>query len=138
MSNEEFEKYKDSLAVILFEKPKGSMEQAAVYQLEIDKQNYNFNRAEIESEALKSINKMDIIQFYADQISQFGPKRHKLAVHIKSSLKITNENNQFSQSDNSLGANNSTIIMDITDFKKKHRLYSLPIPFIPVGYKTFF
>lgn len=64
MPNEEFEKYKDALAVKLLEKPKGLMKQASVYQLEIDTQDYNFNRAQIEVEALKSINKSDIVQFY--------------------------------------------------------------------------
>lgn len=64
MSSEEFEKYKDALAVKLLEKPKGLMKQAAVYQLEIDTQDYNFNRAQIEVEALKSIVKSDIVQFY--------------------------------------------------------------------------
>lgn len=64
MSDEEFDKYKDALAVKLLEKPKGLMKQAAVYQLEIDTQDYNFNRAQIEVEALKSIKKNDIVEFY--------------------------------------------------------------------------
>lgn len=64
MSEEEFNKYKAALAVKLLEKPKGLMKQAAVYQLEIDTQDYNFNRAKIEAEELKLINKDNIIQFY--------------------------------------------------------------------------
>jgi len=64
MSDEEFGKYKDALAVKLLEKPKGLMKQAAVYQLEIDTQDYNFNRAQIEVEALKTIVKNDIVEFY--------------------------------------------------------------------------
>lgn len=64
MSDEEFDKYKDALAVKLLEKPKGLMKQAAVYQLEIDTQDYNFNRAQIEVEALKKITKNDIVEFY--------------------------------------------------------------------------
>lgn len=64
MSEEEFEKYKDALAVKLLEKPKGLMKQAAVYQIEIDTQDYNFNRAQIEADALKSISKNNIVQFY--------------------------------------------------------------------------
>jgi len=64
MSEEEFEKYKDALTVKLLEKPKGLMKQAAVYQIEIDTQDYNFNRAQIEVEALKTIGKNNIIQFY--------------------------------------------------------------------------
>lgn len=64
MTDEEFDKYKDALAVKLLEKPKGLMKQAAVYQLEIDTQDYNFNRAQIEAEALKTIKKNDIVEFY--------------------------------------------------------------------------
>lgn len=64
MTDEEFDKYKDALSVKLLEKPKGLMKQAAVYQIEIDTQDYNFNRAQIEAEALKTIAKDDIIKFY--------------------------------------------------------------------------
>ncbi|XP_025418538.1 insulin-degrading enzyme-like isoform X2 [Sipha flava] len=131
MTEEEFSTYKDALTVKLLEKPKGLFKQAAVYQLEIDTQDYNFNRAKIEVEALKSIQKDDIIKFYQDQISQSGPKRHKLAVHVKSTLKNTTQEDTLE--DNSLANNNTIIITDITDFKKKHRLYPLPSPFIPVG-----
>lgn len=64
MSQEEFNKYKDALAVDVLEKPKGLMDQAAVYQLEIDTQDYNFNRSQIEVNALKTIVKNDIVVFY--------------------------------------------------------------------------
>ncbi|XP_060867052.1 insulin-degrading enzyme isoform X2 [Metopolophium dirhodum] len=130
MSEEEFNKYKDALAVKLLEKPKGLMKQAAVYQIEIDTQDYNFNRAQIEVEALKLIAKDDIIKFYNDQISQSGPERHKLAVHVRSTLK----NTTAEEVDNSLMANNTIMIKDITDFKKKHQLYQLPNSFMPAGH----
>jgi len=129
MSEEEFSKYKDALAVKLLEKPKGLMKQAAVYQIEIDTQDYNFNRAQIEVEALKSIVKNDIVKFYNDQISQSGPKRHKLAVHVKSTLK----NTSVEEDNNLIPNNNISLIKDITEFKKKHALFPLPSPFIPVG-----
>lgn len=70
MSEEEFDKYKDALAVKLLEKPKGLLKQAAVYQQEIDIHDYNFNRAQIEVEALKSIVKKDIVKFY--HVSNFA------------------------------------------------------------------
>lgn len=70
MSEEEFKKYKDALAVKLLEKPKGLMKQAGVYQLEIDTQDYNFNRAQIEVEALKTVTKNNIIHFY--EVSYFA------------------------------------------------------------------
>lgn len=113
MSDEEFYEYKVALAVKILDKPKGLMQQAYVYQMEIDTQEYNFNRAQIEAETLKMIVKSDIIQFYQvrfysrekiyfglvfnknshifskDRINRFGPKRRKLAVHVKSTLKNT-------------------------------------------------
>lgn len=64
MSEEEFNKYKDALTVKLLEKPKGLMKQAEVYQVEIDTQDYNFNRAQIEADVLKTIVKNDIVEFY--------------------------------------------------------------------------
>jgi insulysin len=127
MTNEEFDKYKDALAVKLLEKPKGLMKQAMVYQSEIDTQEYNFNRAQIEVDALKTIVKDDIIQFYQNQIKISGPQRHKLAIHIKSTLKDN------VSAETCIENNNSTKIMDITDFKVKHRLFPLPSPFVPVG-----
>ncbi|XP_050542253.1 insulin-degrading enzyme isoform X2 [Daktulosphaira vitifoliae] len=134
MPNEEFEKYKDALTVKLLEKPKGLMKQAGVYQIEIDTQDYNFNRSEIEAEALKTIKKDDIIQFYQDQINRMGSKRRKFAVHVKSTLKNnTIQQNNHTGEDTSLFDNNTLIITDITEFKKKHRLYPLSSPFIPVG-----
>ncbi|VVC24106.1 Peptidase M16, middle/third domain,Peptidase M16, C-terminal,Metalloenzyme, LuxS/M16 peptidase-like [Cinara cedri] len=106
MTNEEFEKYKDALTAQLLEKPKNIMEQASAYQIEISTQTYSFNQMQMFVEALKSVTKSDIVQFYVDKISQSGPKRHKLAVHVKSTLKNTN-NDKLSQSDNSLRANNN-------------------------------
>lgn len=64
MTDEEFNKYKDALTVKLLEKPKGLMKQAEVYQIEIDTQDYNFNRAQIEVDVLKTIVKNDIVKFY--------------------------------------------------------------------------
>lgn len=64
MTDEVFAKYKDALATKLLEKPKGLMKQAVAYQTEINTQDYNFNRAQIEVDALKLIVKDDIIKFY--------------------------------------------------------------------------
>lgn len=64
MTDDKFEEYKDALAVKLLEKPKGLMKQAAVYQIEIDTQDYSFDRAQIEVKALRKIVKNDIVDFY--------------------------------------------------------------------------
>lgn len=80
MSNEEFEKYKEALAIKLLEKPMGLMEQAFEYQTEIDTQNYNFNRSKIEVEALKKVVKNDIVQFY--QVNCFSYTYYLSSIYI--------------------------------------------------------
>jgi len=64
LSEDDFSKNKDSLSIKLAEKPKSQSEQAAVFRSEIKNQYYNFNRAKIEVEELRSITKSDIIDFY--------------------------------------------------------------------------
>lgn len=63
MSEEEFDKHKDALAVSFTMKPKGMMEQMYVYQTEMDTRDYNFSKAQIVVE-LKSITKNNIVEFY--------------------------------------------------------------------------
>jgi len=64
LPEDDFSRSKESLSIKLSEKPKGQSEQAAVFRSEIKNQYYNFNRAKIEVEELRSITKSDIIDFY--------------------------------------------------------------------------
>jgi len=64
LPEDDFSRNKDSLSIKLAENPKGQNEQAAVFRSEIKNQYYNFNRAKIEVEELRSITKSDIIDFY--------------------------------------------------------------------------
>eukprot|EP00102_Acyrthosiphon_pisum_P023885 XP_016661095.1 PREDICTED: insulin-degrading enzyme-like [Acyrthosiphon pisum] len=136
LSEDDFSRNKDSLSIKLAEKPKGQSEQAAVFRSEIKNQYYNFNRAEIEVEELRSITKSDIIDFYNEKISRTGSKRRKLAVHIKSSMddaidKLKSNSNSLANK-YSLATMNVQKIKDIIEFKKSHRLYPVPKSFIPI------
>jgi insulysin len=136
MSDEVFNMYKNALTVKLLKKPRGLFKQAAVYQTEIITQDYNFDRARIDAEALKCIKKNDIIRFYQTRISQAGSKRRKLAVHVKSSLKktyVAEDSNCTPMDSSSLVTRNTVLIADISAFKAKHTHYQLPNSFKPVG-----
>lgn len=136
MSDNVFNMYKNAFAIKLLEKPKGLFRQAAIYQTEINTQDYRFDRARIDEEALKSIEKEDIIRFYQNRISQLGTKRRKLAVHVKSTLKktpIAEDNNCTPVDSSSLVSRNTVVITDITAFKMKHGWYQLPNAFTPIG-----
>ena len=64
MSEETFEKYKESLAIERLEKPKTLSAQSKIYWSEIAAQQYNFDRTEIEVAYLRTISHKQIIDFY--------------------------------------------------------------------------
>jgi insulysin len=64
MSDEEFNRHKESLATQLLEKPKMMSRQSGIYWLEISLQQYNFDRMNIEVAYLKTITRNQIIDFY--------------------------------------------------------------------------
>ncbi|XP_065350636.1 insulin-degrading enzyme-like [Cloeon dipterum] len=84
MSDEEFERHKEALAVLWLEKPKKMIQLTDLFCVEISNQTYCFDRDNIEVDFLKSITKDDVIKFYNDHIHAEGAKRRKLAVHVLS------------------------------------------------------
>ncbi|XP_065350054.1 insulin-degrading enzyme-like isoform X1 [Cloeon dipterum] len=84
MSDEEFERHKEALAVLRLEKPKKMKQLTNHYWTEISIQAYCFDRDNIEVAFLKTLTKDDVIQFYNDHIHAEGAKRRKLAVHVLS------------------------------------------------------
>ncbi|XP_065349186.1 insulin-degrading enzyme-like [Cloeon dipterum] len=87
MSDEEFEKHKEALAVLRLEKPKKMKQLTKIFWDEITKQTYCFDRNNIEVDFLKTITKDDVIKFYNEHIHPEGAKRRKLAVHVLSTAK---------------------------------------------------
>ena len=64
MSDEEFEKHKEAVAVKLLEKPKKLSALTSVFWREIVSQLYHFDRDNVEVEYLRTLQKQDIIQHY--------------------------------------------------------------------------
>ena len=64
MSEDEFNRHKESLAVQKLEKPKMMGTLSAIFWNEIATQLYNFDRANIEVAYLREITKDQILKFY--------------------------------------------------------------------------
>ena len=82
MATEEFETNLKGLIAKRLEKPKNLSSRAGRYWNEIVRQQYNFNRAEIETEAMKGIDKNDILDFYDTYICPKSEDRKKLTCYI--------------------------------------------------------
>ncbi|XP_066587176.1 insulin-degrading enzyme isoform X2 [Prorops nasuta] len=82
ITDEEFEKQKDSLAVQRLEKPKMLISKSTRFWNEIVHQQYNFDRANIEVAYLKTITKKKLLQFFKDIC--FSNLRSKISVHVVS------------------------------------------------------
>ncbi|XP_028391087.1 insulin-degrading enzyme-like [Dendronephthya gigantea] len=82
MEDEEFEKYKESLAVQRLEKPKKLSAECGRYWAEITSQQYNFERDSTEVAYLRTITKQQILEFYEKLIAHSAQRRHKLSVHV--------------------------------------------------------
>lgn len=64
MSEEEFEKHKEAVAVKRLEKPKKLSSLTSIFWREIVSQLYHFDRDNVEVEYMRTLNKQDIIQHY--------------------------------------------------------------------------
>ena len=82
MAKDEFETNLKGLIDKRLEKPKNLSSRAGQYWDEIICQQYNFNRDEIETEALKGISKNDILDFYDTYICPKSEERKKLTCYI--------------------------------------------------------
>lgn len=64
MTEEEFLRHKEALAAQRLEKPKQLATQTSIFWSEINSQQYHFDRAEVEVAYLRTLEKIDIINFY--------------------------------------------------------------------------
>ncbi|XP_052226154.1 insulin-degrading enzyme-like isoform X2 [Dreissena polymorpha] len=138
MSAEEFQKHVMALALKRQEKPKKMSVQCNQYWSEIIAQQYNFDRDDIEVTYLKTVTKEDLIKFYEDNISLSAPRRHKLSVHVLSSLERGTGDGPSDALDAADGTNNQevattvqpVIVEDLSAFKRDMALYPLAKPYI--------
>ncbi|KAJ1521592.1 hypothetical protein ONE63_003243 [Megalurothrips usitatus] len=82
MSEEEFEKHKEAVAIKRLEKPKKLSALSSIFWREIVSQLYHFDRDNVEVEYMRTLQKKDIIQHYEELISHDALRRHKLSVQI--------------------------------------------------------
>ncbi|KAK2177670.1 hypothetical protein NP493_586g01027 [Ridgeia piscesae] len=168
MSDEDFTKHVEALATHRLERPKKLSAQNSRYWSEIISQQYNFDRDDVEVTHLRSLTKDDVLTFYnlavlvfevkfvqrtmlcsnhlvlMELIAQDAPKRHKLSVHVVSSV-CDGENHVISD-ESPDGAPVSTEVVtvktnpleigDVSAFKRQLGLFPLPKPCLCLGSAT--
>ncbi|WWC92904.1 uncharacterized protein L201_007866 [Kwoniella dendrophila CBS 6074] len=87
MTDDEFEKHKQSLIQKKSEKPKNLSEESKRFWGRVKDRYYEFSKRENDVEALKKITKSDILELYNGFITTDSDKRSKLSIHLKSQYK---------------------------------------------------
>ncbi|XP_076245093.1 insulin degrading metalloproteinase isoform X2 [Calliopsis andreniformis] len=134
MTDEQFNRHKESLAARRLEKPKTLTTLSAIFWGEISSQQYNFDRVNIEVAYLRSITQLQILEFYKEMIE--SDKQHKLSVHIVSTVKDGEsvEKNSAKVDENIESCDVENVIKhkkidDIISFRLSQSLYPLLKPF---------
>ncbi|XP_046427439.1 insulin-degrading enzyme isoform X1 [Neodiprion fabricii] len=141
MSEEEFHRHKEALAIKRLEKPKMMSTLSALFWSEISTQQYNFDKANIEVSYMRTITKEMVIQFYKDAIHSSSPSRHKLSVHVVSMVEggaghaEANVAEEGSTPSTETSPNTPHRIKDVMSFKSSQALYPLLQPFIDIPRK---
>ncbi|KAK6638804.1 hypothetical protein RUM43_007073 [Polyplax serrata] len=146
MSEQEFERHRESLATVRLEKPKKMSILSSRFWDEITSQQYHFNRAEVEVAYLRTITKADLMAFFDDHIKHGAPHRRKISVHIlaKGDGGAGNqpepEAEFLSSSIDGLPLPppyvKPTKVEDVTKFKSSHGLYPLAQPYMNIASLT--
>ncbi|XP_024393849.1 insulin-degrading enzyme-like 1, peroxisomal isoform X2 [Physcomitrium patens] len=82
MSDEDFKKNVDTLVEIKLEKHKNLWEESRFYWGEIEDGTLTFNRPQVEVAALRKVNKEELLDFVAQNISRKSPNRRKLSIQV--------------------------------------------------------
>ena len=83
MEASDFMTHVTALATKILEKPKQLCHKNDVFWHEITSQQYNFDRASVEVEMLRTLTKLDILQFYKSHVAD-SPSRRKLSCQVVS------------------------------------------------------
>jgi insulysin len=146
MTQESFDNHVEALATKRMEKPKKMSTQNAKFWGEIVSQQYNFERDDLEVNHLRTLKKEDIVNFYKKLIAHDAPGRHKIVIHISSTL-VDDKNDTTTATDTTTTDTPSESgdgliqppaivepveITDINIFKRGLGLFPLPKPFMDV------
>lgn len=132
MSDEEFERHKESLAAQKLEKPKRLSTQFNQFLNEISLQQYHFDRCEKEVVILKDIKRDELLNYYKSFILPNSSGRHALSIHIVSTADGTSTDDSRKED---VVAENLTDMVRITDlaiFKSSKELYPMVQPYINI------
>ncbi|CAG2108411.1 unnamed protein product, partial [Medioppia subpectinata] len=88
MSETDFETQRQALIARKLVKPKNLWEKCCTLWAEVMSKEYNFNRQEIEVNAIRELSKQDIVDFLKKHLSKASPDRRKLTVSIATETPI--------------------------------------------------
>ncbi|XP_018404393.1 PREDICTED: insulin-degrading enzyme-like, partial [Cyphomyrmex costatus] len=124
LTEEQFEKYKKTLAILRLEKTKGLSARFAIYWTEIKNQRYNFDRVNIEEAYLKTISLQQLLNFFKENVH--SKTRRKLSVHVISTATSTENNTPDNTTDKTADLSIDKEVKKIDDiilFKNSQSLY---------------
>ncbi|CAG2108412.1 unnamed protein product [Medioppia subpectinata] len=136
MNETDFETQRQALITEKLVKPKNLWEKCCTLWAEVISKEYNFNRQEIEVNAIKELLKQDIIDFLKKHLSHDSPNRRKLTVSIITDNPINEKDMKDVNTDDMPTPTeipNSTLIKNIPGFKSQFGHYFRPKPFIDVS-----
>ncbi|ODO11325.1 hypothetical protein I350_00102 [Cryptococcus amylolentus CBS 6273] len=128
ISDDEFEKHKQSLIDWREEKPKRLSEENGRFWETITRGDYDFARREIDVATLRRTSKEDVLRVFMTHIHPTSPTRSKLSVHIQS--QIRSEADMVSKY--SVRSEN-VYIGDIKEFKAKLTRSRAAVPVKPLS-----
>lgn len=128
MSDEEFERHKESLAAQKLEKPKRLATQFNQFLNEISLQQYHFDRCEKEVVILKDVKRDELLNYYKSFILPNSSGRHALSIHIVSTVDGTPTDDSRTYE----VAENLVRITDLAIFKSSKELYPMVQPYINI------
>eukprot|EP01018_Ginkgo_biloba_P028828 Gb_06507 [translate_table: standard] len=82
MESKEFERYKEALIAAKIEKDPSLIDETDRHWNEIVEKRYLFESSRLEADELKSIQKLDIIDWYNKFLKSNSPKRRRLSIHV--------------------------------------------------------
>ncbi|KYN00390.1 PREDICTED: insulin-degrading enzyme-like [Cyphomyrmex costatus] len=129
LTEEQFEKYKKTIATLRLGKLKGLNGWGAMYWSEIKTQRYNFDRVNIEEAYLKTISLQQLLNFFKENVH--SKIRRKLSIHVISTATSTENNSPDNTTNKTADLSIDKEVKkidDITSFKKSQSLYPLPEP----------
>ena len=137
MGEPEFNSHVEALATKRLEKPKQLVARNSRYWAEIQGQQYNFNRDEVEVAVLRRITKEDLLKFYRTFVKR-SPTRRKLSSQLLSTCdeeKRQKKNKPAKEETQNNGSPEESIciVTDVVAFKGSLPLLPLAKPFAPVS-----